>query len=194
VQFFISANVLNRLFPAGVKPSFFIDGLCFFRLRINKIMKRGYRLPFLLSTKCRTAVLLVKIKFMNSPFSDDSKPYRIKFEQRDQYLYAYVAGEHDSLSISLEFWREIAAECRRAEARKVLIEEDIEESVSMLEMYQIAAEIPQMGFANVLIAFVDRFLEQQSLNEFGELVATNRGLRAKVFNNVKEAEIWLSEN
>jgi hypothetical protein len=131
---------------------------------------------------------------MSSRDSGDGKPYRISFEQRPDYLYAYIAGKHDSLSISLEFWREIAAECRRAQAGKVLIEEDIEESVSMLEMYQIAAEIPQMGFANVLIAFVDRFLEQQSLNEFGELVATNRGLRAKVFNNVREAEKWLSEN
>ncbi|HEX8370811.1 MAG TPA: hypothetical protein VF604_19855 [Pyrinomonadaceae bacterium] len=131
---------------------------------------------------------------MNSPYSDGSKPYLIGFERRPDYLYAYVGGEHDSLEISLAFWREIAEECRNAPARKVLIEEDIEESVSMLEMYQIAAEIPQMGFANVLVAFVDRFLEQQNLNEFGELVATNRGLRAKVFNNVKEAEKWLSEN
>jgi hypothetical protein len=131
---------------------------------------------------------------MSSTASDDFKAYRISFERRPDYLYAYVGGERDSLAISLEFWREIAAECQRAQAKKVLIEEDIEESVSMLEMYQIAAEIPQMGFADVLIAFVDRFLEQQSLNEFGELVATNRGLRAKVFNDVTEAEKWLSEN
>jgi hypothetical protein len=131
---------------------------------------------------------------MNSPFSDGSKPYLIKFERRAGYLYVYVGGEQDSLEISLAFWREIAEECRRAEARKVLIEENIEESVSMLEMYQIAAEIPQMGFASVLIAFVDRFLEQQDLNEFGEMVATNRGLRAKVFNDVNEAEKWLLEN
>jgi hypothetical protein len=131
---------------------------------------------------------------MNRPFSDGSKPYLIRFERRPDYLYAYVGGERDSLAISLAFWREIAEECRSAAARKVLIEEDIEESVSMLEMYQIAAEIPQMGFANVLIAFADRFLEQQDLNEFGELVATNRGLRAKVFNDVEEAEKWLLEN
>jgi hypothetical protein len=131
---------------------------------------------------------------MNGSSSEDSKPYLIKFERRPEYLYAYVNGERDSLEISLAFWREIAEECRRDDARKVLIEEDIEESVSMLEMYQIAAEIPQMGFAGVLIAFVDRYLEQQDLNEFGELVATNRGLRAKVFNNVREAEKWLSEN
>ena len=131
---------------------------------------------------------------MSSPTSDDSKPYQLSFRQRPEYLYAFVSGEHDSLEISLAFWREIAAECQRAQAGKLLIEESIEESVSMLEMYQIAAEIPQMGFTNVLIAFVDRYLEQQDLNEFGELVATNRGMRAKVFNNVEEAEKWLREN
>jgi hypothetical protein len=131
---------------------------------------------------------------MNSPSSDDSKPYQIKFEPRPDYLYAYVGGEHDSVSISLAFWREIADECRKTQAKKILIEEDIKESVTMLEGYQIAEEIPRMGFANVLIAFVDRFLEQQNLNEFGELVATNRGLRAKVFNNVEEAEKWLLES
>lgn len=131
---------------------------------------------------------------MKNPKSDEFKLYKIRFEQRPAYLYAYVSGEQDSLSISLAFWREIADECRRAEARKILIEEEIKESVSMLEMYQIAAEIPQMGFTNVLIAFVDRYLEQQSLNEFGELVATNRGLRAKVFNDAQTAEKWLLEN
>ena len=62
---------------------------------------------------------------MNDLKSADFKPYEIRFERRPEYLYAYVGGEHDSLSISLAFWREIADECRRAEARKVLIEEDI---------------------------------------------------------------------
>jgi hypothetical protein len=131
---------------------------------------------------------------MNSSSSGDSREYRIKFELRPDYLYAYVSGEHDSLSISLAFWREIADECRKTQAGKILIEEDIKESVSMLEMYQVAEEIPRMGFANVLIAFVDRFLEQQDLNRFGEIVATNRGLRGKIFNEVQEAEKWLREN
>lgn len=131
---------------------------------------------------------------MNSANADDSRAYRISFEHRPEYLYAYVSGERDSLEISLGFWREIAAECEKTRAGKVLIEEDIKEGVSLVDMYQIAAAIPQMGFANVLIAFVDRYLEQKNLNEFGELVATNRGLRAKTFNDLREAEKWLLEN
>jgi hypothetical protein len=123
-----------------------------------------------------------------------SKGYKIEFEQRPDYLYAYVSGEQDSLEISLGFWREVAEECRAARAKRLLLEEDIKEAVSMLEMYQIAAEIPKLGFENVLVAFVDRYLDQQDINQFGEIVATNRGLRGKIFNDVRAAEEWLLEN
>lgn len=123
-----------------------------------------------------------------------TKPYRIEFERRPRYLYAYISGEHDNMEISLGFWREIVAECQSAGAKKVLVEEDIREAVSTLEMYQIAVELPKLGFANILVAFVDRYLDQQDLNQFGELVATNRGLRGKFFNEASEAEKWLLEN
>jgi len=58
-------------------------------------------------------------------------------------------------------------------------------------MYQIASEIPQMGFLGIRIAFVDQYIEQQSLNEFGEIVATNRGIHGKIFSDFDEAEKWL---
>jgi hypothetical protein len=130
-----------------------------------------------------------------SPYPpDENKPYRIEFEHRPEYLYAYVSGEHDSLAISLAFWREIADECRRVQTKKLLVEEEIEEAVSMVEMYKIASEIAQIGFRNISIAFVDRFLEQRDINEFGEMVATNRGIHGKYFNDFNEAEKWLLEN
>jgi hypothetical protein len=119
------------------------------------------------------------------------KPYQITFEQRPEYLYVYVAGEQDSYEISTSYWRDVAAECNKSKAKLILIEEDIPETVSMNDMYRIASEIPQMGFTGVRIAFVDRYAEQQKDNEFGELVATNRGLYGKIFDNVEEAEAWL---
>lgn len=128
---------------------------------------------------------------MNAADSNISKPYNISFENRSGYLYVYVNGEHDSYEISRAYWLEIAGKCATANAGKVLIEEDIPEDVSMGEMYQLASELPQFGFAGVRIAFVDRYIEQQDLNQFGELVANNRGLHAKVFNDVAEAEKWL---
>lgn len=128
---------------------------------------------------------------MKSSDFDLPKPYNISFENRPQYLYVYVSGEHDSYEISRRYWQEVADECARTNSGKVLIEEDIAEDVSMGEMYRLASELPQFGFVGVRIAFVDRYIEQHDLNQFGELVAGNRGLNAKVFNDVKEAEKWL---
>ena len=122
---------------------------------------------------------------------ESAKPYQITFEHRSQYLYIYVSGEHDSYEISRRYWLEVADECGKTGYKKVLIEEDIEETVSLAEVYQLASELPQMGFQGVRVAFYDRFAEHADLNQFGELVATNRGLLARVFNNLEEAENWL---
>lgn len=125
------------------------------------------------------------------PNSDQSDSYRISFEYRPEYLYVYVSGEHDSYEISLRYWREIADECSKNEVKKVLIDEDIPEAISMGEMYRLASEIPQLGFFGIRIAFVDRYIEQQDSNEFGELVAQNRGMYGKIFNDFNAAETWL---
>jgi len=121
---------------------------------------------------------------------DSYKPYRISFEHRPAYLYAYVEGEKDSVTISLAYWREIAGECARLKCTKILIEEDIADMVSMTDMYTVAAEIPSM-FYGVTLAFVDRYADQNELNEFGELVAVNRGIHGKLFADIGEAEKWL---
>ena len=122
---------------------------------------------------------------------ENEKSYQINFEHRPQYLYVYVSGEHDSYEISHRYWLEVAGECNRTGYRKVLIDEDIEEDISMAEMFQLATALPQIGFQGVHVAFYDRFAEHADLNQFGELVATNRGLLARVFNNLEEAEKWL---
>ena len=123
--------------------------------------------------------------------SDSSVPYTLVFEYRPEYLYAFVTGEKDSYEISKRYWQEIADECKKAGFKKVLIEEDIAENVSMSDMYQFCAEIPQLGFFGIRVAFVDRKQDQQQLNQFGETVATNRGLLSRVFNNFEAGEKWL---
>lgn len=125
---------------------------------------------------------------------NDSKPnkdFSITFEDRQEYLYVFVTGEHDSYEISHKYWLEIAEKCRQENFKKLLIEEDIPETVSIADGYKLASEISQMGFTGVRIAFVDRYADQSELNEFTELVAVNRGLYTKVFNNFTEGEKWL---
>ena len=126
--------------------------------------------------------------------SSRAKAYTLEFEPRSEYLYAYVKGEKDSLEISLQYWKEIADECRRSDYRKVFIEEDIKGELSTIEMYQFTSEILNIGFSGIQVAFLDRHLSQQELNKFGELVATNRGLNGKIFDSAAVAEEWLLSN
>lgn len=121
----------------------------------------------------------------------NDKPYRITFERRPAYLYVYVGGEHDNYEISREFWLEIAEMSRQTGYPKVLVEEDIPQAVSMSDMFRLASELPQMGFRGVRVAFFDRYAAQNELNEFGELVAVNRGMTGKIFNDLMTAEEWL---
>ena len=58
-------------------------------------------------------------------------------------------------------------------------------AVSSCHMLFFLAYAAKDGFV------VDRYLDQQEVNSFGELVAVNRGLSGKVFNNIAEAESWL---
>ena len=119
------------------------------------------------------------------------KPYDLTLEQRPGYLYAYVEGQHDSYEISKAYWQEIANEVARLGADRVLIDENIAESVAVAEIYELASEIPTMGFSSARVAFVDRYLDHHEVNSFAELVAVNRGMRGKVFNDLEEAERWL---
>jgi len=92
---------------------------------------------------------------------------------------------------SLEAWQAIARECQRRDFQRVLIEEDIASQITAIEMFTVVSALPSMGFARIKLAFVDRHLSQQDLNAFGETVAVNRGMNAKIFASVEEAEEWL---
>ncbi|MEO6589570.1 MAG: hypothetical protein ABIP06_09720 [Pyrinomonadaceae bacterium] len=82
-------------------------------------------------------------------------------------------------------------ECRQNGFNKLLVEEDLESGLSMQEVYEFASEYAQMGFREILVAFVDRHPAHQQLNRFAELVATNRGGRLRVFDSVTDAKQWL---
>jgi hypothetical protein len=122
----------------------------------------------------------------------ETKHYRITFENRPEYLYALVEGERDSYEISRQFWSEIAAECERVRPKRLLVEEDLKQQLpSIADTYQGAAERPDMGLVGIRIAFFDVHPDQHEQNQFGELVARNRGINMKVFVDRDEAVRWL---
>lgn len=120
--------------------------------------------------------------------------YNIEFEHRPKYLYAFISGKDDCLEITRSYWQKMLDECRTHGFSKLLVEENLEGSLSMQEVYEFASEYAAMGFREILVAFVDRFPEQQQLNRFAELVATNRGGRIRVFDTISDAKQWLLIN
>lgn len=128
---------------------------------------------------------------MNDDIPSSDKLYTLTFQDRDGYLYALVEGEIDNAEVTSRYWREIAAKCKEAGTQKVLIVEDLPGGPSVTEVYNLASALPALGFYRIKIAFVDRHLDQQELNQFGELVAVNRGINGKIFTEVDAAEKWL---
>lgn len=119
-------------------------------------------------------------------------PYKIKLENRGEYLYALVGGEMLTPEIAKLYWDEIAEKCSAAEKSKILIEKDFAQSVSAPEMLEMGAYLGKI-LAGKKIAFIDRHINA-SVNELGKVVARNQGVIMRIFNNIEEAEKWIESN
>jgi hypothetical protein len=122
---------------------------------------------------------------------DAPLPYKLEFEHRPDYLYAKVTGKEDSVAISLSYWTKVAEERKAHKYKKVLVDEDLQQQVGLIDMYEVAAMLCSIGFVGATIAFVDRHMDHLEYNKFGETVAVNRGLKGRVFIDIQEAEKWL---
>ena len=120
-----------------------------------------------------------------------SQPFSLTLENRPGYLYAYVSGEHDSYEVSIQYWQEVIDECRRIGASKTLIDEDLRDNVTMADAFRLTSDLLKMDLHGLKIAFVDRCPDHDELNQFGELVAVNRGVNIKLCKDIAEAERWL---
>ncbi|MBN1306216.1 MAG: hypothetical protein JXA13_17410 [Anaerolineales bacterium] len=115
----------------------------------------------------------------------------IRFEDRGEYLYACVTGPKDNQEISLDYWQRVIDECRERGFRKLLIEEDLPDQATTVEIFNLIKTIAGIINFPLKIAFYDREAEHLDLNLFGETVAVNRGVDGRVFAGLEEAEAWL---
>lgn len=124
----------------------------------------------------------------------DGKSYRIVYEEYPTYLYALVHGEAYGYDVLAGFLGEIAAEVRRRGLRKVLIEENISATTTREDAYRIASEMPELGYAGIRVAYIDRFSDQKEINEFGHDVAVDNGIEVEIFSDQAEADAWLNRD
>lgn len=120
-----------------------------------------------------------------------SKLYYLSFETRPEYLYAFAKGDIAAPDTRVELWTEIIARCRRDKYDKLLVVQDSPGNATSTDAFTSSAGIVSLGLEGIKIAYVDLDPANHQINQFGELVASNRGANAKVFTNEAEAIAWL---
>lgn len=115
--------------------------------------------------------------------------YSLTFELRPHYLFAIVDGEEDTVAISLAYWAEIAAECRRHHVSRLLVLEKLKAKSNNDDADMVIAELPRM-FGDIRIAFVD-VDESVDVLVHAEIEARKAGLVSHVFGSLEAARQWL---
>jgi len=121
-----------------------------------------------------------------------SKSYNLTVTEKPGYVHAVASGPNtvDNMTAYLE---ELLGECIAQGHRRVLIEERlVGQRVRMTDVFELASVMSDRvhGLFDA-IAFVDVNAIDNLNLKFGEDVVVNRGLRAKMFRTVEEAENWL---
>lgn len=122
------------------------------------------------------------------------KDYKLEIKQQDDYLHAYYEAERDSIELSTEIWTGISDKMKELQLKKLLVVENIKKNPStVFEMYQITQATFKLGFVGKSIAFVDLVEEHYEHNRFGETLARNLGVNARMFKSAEEAKEWLKK-
>jgi hypothetical protein len=121
-----------------------------------------------------------------------SPPYRLRFIDRGDYLYASVEGDQDSAEITLAYWREIVAECGRRGASRLLVHDNLHgEPATPQDFARLAAVLQGSGLECVRVAFHEPVSTHLRLVEHGELAFREAGFTLRVFGSEREPELWL---
>lgn len=120
------------------------------------------------------------------------RKFTIVYENYPTYLYALVHGEAYGYEVLTAFLKEIADEVHARGFKQVLIEENISAGATKEDAYRVGSELPELGFAGIRMAYVDRFLDQEEVNEFGRDVAVHNGIDVRLFSDQAVADRWLT--
>lgn len=118
--------------------------------------------------------------------------YELSYENRPEYLYAYIKGDLSESKTKVECWDQIIRRCRADERERLLVVLDGPGNSTELDAFESSREIVDLGLQGLKIAYVDLDVANYESNQFGELVAGNRGAFAKVFTTEPEAHNWLT--
>ncbi len=121
-------------------------------------------------------------------------PYKISFSEVQGALRVDVSGDR-SLDGSLDLWTRVGELSSQRKQRRILAVLNMTGTLSITQMYSLAANFKQFNLTPAhRLAIVDTTETSFPTNEFGSVVATNRGLPMRVFDNEKDALAWLGRD
>jgi hypothetical protein len=121
----------------------------------------------------------------------EGEGFRLRIENRGDYLRAQVDGDHDTFEISLAYWSEVARVCHERRVERVLVVENIAEAGQPIYLERLIDAIVALGFRDIRVAFVDLVDAHLKAMEHGEILARERGIVGRVFGREDDAERWL---
>lgn len=118
-----------------------------------------------------------------------SKAFILKFEVRDNYLYAHLSGK-DSFAASLDYWNQIADRVKKLNLSRVLVHENLTGEVSEGEIFDVMMDVLPAS-TGIRIALYDENNADKNINDLGQLIANNRGADICIFQTLEAAEKWV---
>lgn len=119
------------------------------------------------------------------------RSYDLRFTDNRNYLRVDVRGELPDSDTKIECWSEIIKYCRAIGATHLLVVIEGRGNDTLMEAYISSRGIVDLGLSGLKIAYVDHDPKNFENNQFGEKVASNRKVMAKVFTEVDPAITWL---
>ncbi|HXZ55391.1 MAG TPA: hypothetical protein VEH03_08045 [Burkholderiales bacterium] len=124
----------------------------------------------------------------------ESKSYKLTVTRKAGYVHAIASGPNTQENMK-GYLEELLAQCIAQGHRRVLIEERlVGPRIGMMDVFDLGSVMSDRARAQIeALAFVDINAKDDRNLKFGENVAVNRGLRARMFRTVEDAENWLKQ-
>ncbi|MDQ2972766.1 MAG: hypothetical protein ABIY40_02830 [Rhodanobacteraceae bacterium] len=118
--------------------------------------------------------------------------FRIRYEDRGDYLCAEVDGPEDNFDVCVACWKSLATECERRGTRQLLVIDRLQgDPLPPDEMDRLVGILLGTFLKHVRIAFHEPVSAHLPLVEHAELSAREAGFTARVFADEHEAVLWL---
>jgi hypothetical protein len=123
-----------------------------------------------------------------------AKSYQLTLDQKPAYWHFRVTGPNTP-EVVRAYLADIYYACAQGECTAVLIEENLQgRGLGLFDIFEVVTEGSEKTWPYVRrVAYVDVNPEHSLPDmKFAETVAVNRGVNMHLFNNVTDAEAWLS--